>query len=498
MEQTLMKQEQKKQAFSSFFEDCFSTRNIIENSIRNWKILVFFTLFGAVTAFALTQYVIRPIYSAQATVFAMNTEGRNDNRIYSNEVLVGQHLSYDYQQFMVSNRVQDKVFSAMEEQFRGKGDPPPPMPWYSVTSTNTRNTRLIVITAKAHVPAIAQAAANATAMFFAQAVRDMMKIDNVQILDEAKLPKRPINLKIPRNVAIGLFLGFAFGFLASTLLGLLDQTIKNPEQADAYFDPSLLGVIPMIKGKLPNEPLYSLLDQSNQHELAEAFRLARSNLPYLCPDAGQNNTARTFIFTSTAKGEGKSNCVSALALLTAKAGKKVLLIDADLRRPTIGKIFDLPQGNHGIVTYLAGESTFDEAVSRGVAEKTLDVVQCTKPLPPNPSEMLMSANFKRLLDEHRNEYDYIFVDCAPALFLADPLIVAPLVDAIIFVISCNRAKIPFIRKTLTQITSITQIPIGMLVNRFDRTDISCKYGYYRYKEYDRYYHYQRNYYTSND
>ena len=101
MEQTLMKQEQKKQAFSSFFEDCFSTRNIIENSIRNWKILVFFTLFGAVTAFALTQYVIRPIYSAQATVFAMNTEGRNDNRIYSNEVLVGQHLSYDYQQFMV-------------------------------------------------------------------------------------------------------------------------------------------------------------------------------------------------------------------------------------------------------------------------------------------------------------------------------------------------------------------------------------------------------------
>ena len=112
--------------------------------------------------------------------------------------------------------------------------------------------------------------------------------------------------------------------------------------------------------------------------------------------------------------------------------------------------------------------------------------------------MLMSANFKRLLDEHRSEYDYIFVDCAPALFLADPLIVAPLVDAIIFVISCGRAKVPFIRKTLTQITSITQIPIGMLVNRFDRTDISCKYGYYRYKDYDRYYHYQKNYYTSND
>ncbi|MBQ4107568.1 MAG: CpsD/CapB family tyrosine-protein kinase, partial [Lentisphaeria bacterium] len=288
------------------------------------------------------------------------------------------------------------------------------------------------------------------------------------------------------------------GFVLAMIFGMMDQTIKNPEQVDSFFDKSMLGVIPLVKDKIPDEPLYSLLESKEHTDLAEAFRLARANLPYLCPDAGKDGQgARVFLFTSTAKSEGKSNCIASLAYLTASAGKKVLLIDSDLRRPMLGKIFDQSHSQHGIVTYLTGESSWDDALVRDVANLPLDVLPCSKPLPPNPSEILMSNSFSEMIRRERANYDYIFIDGAPALFLADPLIVVPMADAVVFVIACSRAKIGLIRQTLRQIAQISEkTPIGLLVNRFDRSDISCKYGYYRYKDYDRYYHYQKSYYVS--
>ena len=492
----LMEIERAKQSFNTFFEDVFSARNIIETSLRFWKFILLLAVLGAVGATLLTMFVIRPSYTAQATLFAWRVDDADENsggnpRYSYQNLTVGGMLTADYQILLTSNRVQDQVREKLIQRFGEKVK-------YSVKANYTRNTRIVAINAVSPSPEVAQFAAQTTVEVFADVIEEIMKFNNVQVIDDAKLPLRAVNIRPLRNGAVGGFLGLVAGFVLAMLFGMMDQTIQNPEQVDSFFDKSMLGVIPLVKDKIPDEPLYSLLESKEHTDLAEAFRLARANLPYLCPDAGKDGQgARVFLFTSTAKSEGKSNCIASLAYLTASAGKKVLLIDSDLRRPMLGKIFDQSHSQHGIVTYLTGESSWDDALVRDVANLPLDVLPCSKPLPPNPSEILMSNSFSEMIRRERANYDYIFIDGAPALFLADPLIVVPMADAVVFVIACSRAKIGLIRQTLRQIAQISEkTPIGLLVNRFDRSDISCKYGYYRYKDYDRYYHYQKSYYVS--
>jgi len=119
-------------------------------------------------------------------------------------------------------------------------------------------------------------------------------------------------------------------------------------------------------------------------------------------------------------------------------------------------------------------------------------------VPPNPSELLMSERMPELIAELRKRYDYIFIDITPALFLSDPLIVEPMVDGVLFMVSCSQAKIGLIQRTLRQLQQVTTKPIGAVVNKFDRGEVGNKYGYYGYYRYRNYYRYYRDYSSSPD
>ena len=115
------------------------------------------------------------------------------------------------------------------------------------------------------------------------------------------------------------------------------------------------------------------------------------------------------------------------------------------------------------------------------------------PVPPNPSELLMSERMPELLSKLRQQYDYIFLDTTPALFLSDPLILGPMVDGVLFLVSCSQAKIGLIQRALRQLQQVSTKPIGMVVNKFDRGEVGNRYGYYGYYRYHSYYRYYRDY-----
>jgi len=465
----------------TFLQEFFCFQKIVETAIRFWRIVVICGLIGILAAFLLTKYVITPKYSSSTTIYAWQANQLSDRDpmvAFRSQLMLVNMLINDYQELMTSNRVQAKVASSTEEYCEKNNISFRP---YDISVDAKRDTRIITITVTSASPQVAQYAAKETAEIFGETIREVLQMDNVQVIDPPLLPERPYSPSMKKNLALGLFFGLLCGGGIALLLGLLDQTVKNAEQATSYLKKPVIGTIPLVdKGEVQaSAPLWTFLKKRKQYELGEAFRILRANLPYLVPDTEGKSGARVFMVTSALAGEGKSSCLSTLAILIARTGKKVLVIDADLRRPTMHRIFDLPHSN-GLVPYIAGVCSLDEAICKGVGEEPLlDVVPCG-PIPPNPSELLVSKVFSNLIETARTQYDYVLVDTAPSLFLSDPLTILPLCDGVLFSVSCGLAKIGLLRKALSHISQISTLPIGVVVNRYDRHG---QYGMLRYKAY---------------
>lgn len=521
-----VREQNQENVFLNFF--CF--RNIFETAIRYWKVAVLCAVLGTTIAFAVTKWVIKPEYTSRATVFSWRDEDKiNDKDKGSNELRqlqMAQMLVNDYRALLESERVRGKLAVKVygkklkkgngaetaetekkgdEDNFanyvrervrkgdfspdRIKANSNPEKLRYSINIETRRETRVLTIVAQASTPELAQYVAQQTAEIFQNEVKEVLHMNNVQIIDDATLPGAPANKSLKRNLPIGFVIGLLIGIALALLIGFIDQTIKNPEQAKRYLDIPVMGVIP--KSQMPESRsslIREMLDNAKSQELIEAYRLLRTNLQYLAP-ARKDKGGQVFMFTSSIPHEGKSSTIALVSLLTARAGKKVLLIDADMHKPVQSRIFNLRSGV-GFVSVLTGDKTVDEVVQS--VEESLDVMPCC-PIPPNPSELLMSERMPQLLDELRQKYDYVFIDITPALFLSDPLIVKPMVDGVLFMVACSQTKIGMIQRTLRQLQQVSKTPIGLVVNQFDRGEVGNRYGYYGYYRYHSYYRYYRDY-----
>ena len=478
----------------------FCFRNIFETAIRYWKVAVLCALLGSAITFVATKWLIAPIYVSKATIFSWRDEDQTESVNESNKSMadfrqlqMAQMLINDYRALLESESVKDELRKRVETEFVEQNPEfhnNPKALWYGTNIETRRETRVLTVISQARNPKLAQYVAQQTAEIFKQEILNVLHMNNVQIIDKAKLPQSPINKSLRRNMPIGFIIGLLVSIALALLLGFIDQTIKNPEQAKRYLDVPVMGVIPKIT--LPENRsrlVLETLDNAKSQELIEAYRLLRTNLQYLVPNRTDSAGGQIFLFTSSIPHEGKSSSVALVSVLTARAGKKVLLIDADMHKPVQSRIFSL-RGGAGFVSVLTGDKAVDEVVQH--VEDCFDVMPCG-PIPPNPSELLMSERMPQLLDELRKKYDYVFIDITPALFLSDPLIVKPMVDGVLFMVTCSQTKIGMIQRTLRQLQQVSKTPIGLVVNQFDRGEVGNRYGYYGYYRYHSYYRYYRDY-----
>ena len=500
---------QRDQNQENIFLNFFCFRNIFETAVRYWKWAVMFAVLGVIVAFVATKWLIPPVYVAQSTVYSWRDESQSDSRDNINsayrELTLALMLINDYRALLDSARVNDALREQVQKDF--------PLQYpelikelrkrkrikegdelrlrYSKNIETRRDSRVLTITTKAETPELAEYVANETARIFSDTISEVLKMNNVQIIDRAKIPNGPSNRSMRRNLPIGFVVGLLLGVAMALLRGFIDQTIKNPEQAKRYLDIPVMGVIP--KSDLPevrSNLVRATLDNRKAQELTEAYRLLRTNLQYLAPIKDDDAAGgRVFMFTSSIPHEGKSSSIALVSILTARAGKKVLLIDADMHKPVQARIFDLRRGA-GFVSVLTGDKKIEEVTHH--VEDCLDVIPCG-PVPPNPSELLMSERMPQIIADLRKKYDYIFIDITPALFLSDPLIIKPMVDGVLFMVACSQTKIPLIQRTLRQLQQVSDTPIGLVVNKFDRGEVGNRYGYYGYYRYHSYYRYYRDY-----
>ena len=221
-----------------------------------------------------------------------------------------------------------------------------------------------------------------------------------------------------------------------------------------------------------------LVHQKPMSTAAECARTIRTNLMFMNPDS----PPRSLLVTSPTPRDGKTTVATSLAISIAQSGRKVLLIDTDLRRPRVHKAFEIP-GSIGATSVIIGEKSLGEAASPTMVAG-LDVLPCG-PIPPNPSELLHGRGFQRLLAEAREKYDRVILDSPPIGAVTDAAIIAPQVDGVIVVVKANRTTRDGLVATVRQLSSVGSVILGSVVNDVD-LKASSHGGYYQYYRYDYY------------
>jgi len=293
-------------------------------------------------------------------------------------------------------------------------------------------------------------------------------------IDSAMVPDAPFAPSIPRNMGLALVLGIALAAGLAVLRETLDDRIRSLEEVEEKIGLALLGHTPHVE----NRDIESL-GTNRFSALIEAYSSIRAAIDFSLP-----RKRNVIQLTSSQAGEGKSTTAVILAELFASLGRKTLLVDADLRRPSVAGLLDIERPKVGLVEVLLGHVELEAAVVKGVHEN-LEILPVGD-IPPNPTEILASAEMREFIEKYRDEYSLIIFDSCPVLGLADAPILASLVDGTVFVLEANRLPFGQARAAVRRLALAGGNMVGVVLTKYRALEAGQSYGYqYGYYEYGR-------------
>lgn len=293
---------------------------------------------------------------------------------------------------------------------------------------------------------------------------------NVSVIDTADVPISPSSPNPALNLAIGLVLGLMTAAFVVFLKDQLDDRIRIPEEVEEKVGVNLLGVIPEAE-----EPMEELRDPKSV--ISEAYSALRSSLLY----STREGLPHLILVTSAQASEGKSTTSYAVARSLSLIGKRVLIVDADLRRPSVHRLANLAN-NVGLSSILIGEKTCDEAVQSSEGDPLS--VLTSGPIPPSPAELLSSSRLLSLFAEMRAKFDCVIIDSAPVLGLADSPGLSALADGVLLIIEANRGRGGHLKAAVRRLRLMKPTILGAVLTKFDPGAAGNAYStYYQYDYY---------------
>jgi capsular exopolysaccharide synthesis family protein len=305
----------------------------------------------------------------------------------------------------------------------------------------------------------------------------------VMVLDKAEIPTTAVEPNVMRNVLLALVLGpvFSIGFVL--LREHLDSRMKGPDDAGRTLGLPVLCVVPELPGAAlsdkPNGTQPLLAVNEPRSHVAEMYRNLRTSILF----SSGKGSIKTVLVTSAVAGEGKSTTAANLAAVMAQSGRKVLLIDADLRRPSLHRYFPREQGR-GIVRLLTTDCAVEEAIQASSVEN-LDLLLCIG-IPANPSELLGSERARLVLDQLKARYDLIVIDSPVLISVPDSVILAVRSDAVLMIHRPGSAERLLVRKARERLDEVDANVIGLVLNKVNLKKQGYRYpeyGYYGYEGY---------------
>lgn len=295
--------------------------------------------------------------------------------------------------------------------------------------------------------------------------------NNLTLVDKAEVPTRPYSPRLALNIVLSLLFGLITAAAAVFLREIFDDAIRSPEDVENKLGMPLLGLIP-----IETEGDVAKLVTDRRSKLSEAYRSLVTNLRY----STTKGLPEILMVTSSRESEGKSTTARAIATDIALLGKRVLLVDSDLRRPTLHYSMN-NRKLAGLTDLLTGQKPFDEVVHESEIE-TLHFMTAL-PMPPDPALILAGERLTSFLDEARQRYDTVVLDCPPLLGLSDAALLATHADGVLFVIDASSFHRGAVKSALRRLSLIRANIIGVVLNRFDPKVGAEDYSYYTYNYY---------------
>ncbi len=296
-------------------------------------------------------------------------------------------------------------------------------------------------------------------------------VNNVVVSEPADVPSSPVRPRTLLNTLLAAIVGAMLALGGVFLIEYLDDTIKTPDEVSQALNLPTLGAIARVSDKEQRLITYT----NPKSPISEAYRTLRTNIQFSSVD----RPIRTLLITSSGPTEGKSTTAANLAVVMAQTGQTVVLVDTDLRRPTLHRIFGLPNAVGLTTALLSGaDPTLDGYVQPTKIENLY--VLTSGPLPPNPSELLGSQRMQELIRRLQQEADILVFDSPPALAVTDAAVLARQLDGVLMIIDAGETRQPLAQRACEELSKVGARILGVALNKLSTGRSSYYYYYYYY------------------
>lgn len=454
----------------------------LKNKLIILLIVIVTTILGSIYSF----YLVTPKYEASTTLIlgrinnsTSETKTSTTDQITQSEISINSNLVSTYSELIKSRTLIQKVIDNLklnltESSVRN-----------SISVSRISDTELIEITVKNEDGELASKIANEIAKVFSSKVEEVYNISNVYIIDKAIASNTPYNINHVKDIVIAIFIGAVISGIYVLIYHLLDNTIKSETQIEKNIGLKNLINIPLEKKKGKKQNQNELITYLESKSLvSESFRTFRTNVQF---SKSNSKGGKTFLVSSCFPSEGKSYISANLAITFAQIGKKVILVDSDMRMGRQAEIFKISKGV-GLSNYISGLDRngieISEDIGRYIKETeitNLNLITAGS-VPPNPSELLSSPKLQELIENLKSFYDIIIFDGAPIIPITDSLILARNLESTIIVTLYNKTKKDDLLKVKNDIEAVGGKIIGTCINCMPVNSSKKESKYYYYRE----------------
>ena len=426
-------------------------------------IVLLVTLFGIISIFLYDMLIKKSLYTTYTTVVLVkDTSDKEDDTISQSDVALNQKLVSTYREIIKSRLVLSQVISKLNinetvESLSKK-----------INVQALSDTEILKISVTDGNPNNATNIANTIAEVFNTEIKQIYKISNVSVIDKAIVPISPSNNKLLRDMVLMGLLCFVGSSAVIFVIFYFDDTVRSVDDIEGKMGVSVISKIYKDENKVD-----LVVDKKPNALVSESIKTLRTNLQFAAVD----QEIKTILITSSVPSEGKSYISANLAISFAQTGKKVLLIDCDLRRGRQHRVFKV-DGREGLSNLLIGDITNSADFIFETRIKNLYIMP-RGIVPPNPSELLNSKKNEALIKLLSKHFDVVILDGAPINGLSDSLILSSYVDCVLLVSSINHTPKTELNNTIKALQNVNANLIGVIANNVSNTHAGNRYYYYK-------------------